>query len=383
MEIKRLADKIWGYWSRPHLNYQPLIEVRIFKDALAHNLDVYRKKYPALAFAPVLKSNAYGHGLAVVAKILDKENIPFFVVDSFYEALTLRQHGIKSKILILGYVSAEQIFQNVVKNTSIGITSLEQLKMVADNLKSPKSFHLKIDTGMNRQGVSLAEVPEAIGVIKANRNFILEGLCTHLAQAVEDSDLTKKQIANWQAASQIFKENFSSIKYWHVAASAGVLLEQKIFANVARLGWGLYGLDVWPQAGLNLRPALELRSVVGGVKKIAAGECVGYDGTFTAERPLIAATLPLGYNEGVDRRLSNKGWVKIRDSFCPIIGRVSMNITTVDASGVGGIKLNEAAIMISADAGDRNSAVNIAKLCDCLPLEILIHIPSYLRRKVV
>lgn len=383
MEIKRLLNKIWGYWSKPHLDYQPLIEVRIFKDALLYNLKVYQQKYPLMAFAPVLKSNAYGHGLALVAKILDKENVPFFVVDSFYEALTLRQHGVKSKILILGYVSAEQIFQNVVKDTSVGITSLEQLKMVADNLKSPKAFHLKIDTGMNRQGVSLAEVSEAIGVIKANRNFILEGLCTHLAQAVEDSGLTKKQIANWQAASQIFKENFSSIKYWHVVASAGVLLEQKIFANVVRLGWGLYGLDARPQAGLNLRPALELRSVVGGVKKIATGECVGYDGTFTAEKPLIAATLPLGYNEGVDRRLSNKGWVKIHDTFCPIIGRVSMNITTVDISEAQNIKLNDRAIVISAKPGDKNSVLNIAKICDCLPLEIVVHIPPYLRRMVV
>src|SRR3990167_7019412 len=177
--IKKIINSI----TKPRAKYQPLIEVRIFKDALLHNLYTYQQKYPKLQFAPVLKSNAYGHGLVEVAEILDSQDLPFFMVDSFYEALALRRAGIKSKVLVLGYCREKQLLENPLDNVSFGIIDLEVLKKLSAKLKEPLNIHLKIDTGMHRQGILVEEVEEAMKLIKANKNIILEGVCSHFADA--------------------------------------------------------------------------------------------------------------------------------------------------------------------------------------------------------
>ena len=127
----QIIKKIWNKLSAPRVDYQPLIEVRIFKDALLHNLKQYQQTYPKLKFAPVLKSNAYGHGLKEVAGILDNQTVPFFMVDSFFEAYTLKREGIKSKILILGYATMEQINKSHLKDVSFTIIDMAQLKNIA------------------------------------------------------------------------------------------------------------------------------------------------------------------------------------------------------------------------------------------------------------
>src|SRR3989338_5191951 len=134
--------------TRPRLKYQPLINVEISRSAILHNFESFRNKYPGLKFAPVLKSNGYGHGLVPVAKILDEQPIVFLIVDSFFEALVLRRAAVRSPILILGYSTAEQIQQKKLKNLSYTIISLEMLEEISRKLTKPVKFHLKIDTGM-------------------------------------------------------------------------------------------------------------------------------------------------------------------------------------------------------------------------------------------
>src|SRR5579872_623849 len=132
--IKKILNNI----RAPRVEYQPLIEVRIFKNAILHNLHEYQNKYPQVKFAPVLKSNAYGHGLVEIAAILDKEDIAFFMVDSFYEALVLRRHDTKSKVVIFGYVRDEQILTNRLKDCSFGIIGLEQIQTLGAKLTHPQ-----------------------------------------------------------------------------------------------------------------------------------------------------------------------------------------------------------------------------------------------------
>ncbi len=327
--LKKILQKI----SEPRIEYQPLIEVRVFKDALLHNLSQYQKKYSRLKFAPVLKSNAYGHGLIPAAKILDVQALPFFMVDSFYEALLIRREGVKTKILILGYSRQEQILNNKLKNCSFGIIDFEQLKSIIAKLKRPQSFHLKIDTGMHRQGILIDQVKEAIELIKNNPNFILEGVCSHLADADgETKDFTKGQIAKWNGLVKIFRQEFGQIKYFHASNTAGAAYAAEIDANVSRLGLGLYGINTSEFEKLDLKPALEMVSIISSLKTISAGEKVGYGITFESSRPMIVATVPVGYNEGVDRRLSNKGCFKVGNVFCPLAGRVSMNMSSIDVS---------------------------------------------------
>lgn len=380
MSIGKFLNKI----TAPSVNYQPLIEVRVFKDALLFNLHSFQKKFPQLTFAPVLKSNAYGHGLVQVAKVLDKERIAFFMVDSFFEAYVLRRAGIRTKILVLGFSREKELLLAKLRDVSFGIIDLQILKNLSVKLKRPLNIHLKIDTGMHRQGILPSEISEAIAAIKANRNINLEGLCTHFADAdSEDGSFTLDQIAKWHEAAAAFKKEFADIDYFHASNTAAAAYAGQIDANVSRLGLGLYGINPSSQINFELKPALELVSLISSIKTIPAGEKVGYGITFTSGKNTIVATVPVGYNEGVDRRLSNRGSFKVKGIFCPIVGRVSMNMSSIDVSGVPNIKLEDEAVVISQHKKDENSVENLAKICDCIPYEILVHIPQYLRRVVI
>jgi len=198
-----------------------------------------------------------------------------------------------------------------------------------------------------------------------------------------DSSFTEKQVKAWNDGVKIFRQNFSDIKYFHTSATAGTHYADKIDANVCRLGIGLYGINSSPLTKIDLKPALEMASIISSIKNIPAGEKVGYSVTFQATKPMIVATVPVGYNEGVDRRLSGKGSYKIGGDFCPILGRVSMNISSIDVSGIKDVRLEQEVIVISSKSDDKNSVENLARLCGCIPYEILVHIPQHLRRIIV
>ena len=206
---------------------------------------------------------------------------------------------------------------------------------------------------------------------------------SHLAEPENTVETaTLKQIQAWNNAVKFFKQEFSTIRFWHIAASAGTKFASGADANAARLGIGLYGYDPSNQ-GLILKPALRIVSLVTGIKFLQSGDKVGYGLSFEAKKNLTAATVPVGYFEGVDRRLSGKGVFKINNVDCPIIGRVSMNITSVDATNVTDLKLEDKAEIISINSQDLNSVASIAKFCQTIPYEILVHIPQHLRRMLV
>lgn len=359
----------------------PLITVHIDKAALLHNLREYRQAYPELEFAPVLKSNAYGHSLVSVARVLDSQKLPFLIVDSYYEARLLRDNNIKSPILIIGYVEPNIILQSRLSKISFCITSLEQLRQLAHSNK-PIELHLKIDTGMHRQGLMISELDEAIKIIKQNTNLKLQGIASHLADADNSkSKSVKKQLENWEQIQNRLNQAFANIAYTHISATAGVLhTKSNSTHNLARLGLGLYGISIIDNPKINLRPALSMQTIISGVKSIKKGDSVGYNNTFVVPREMIIATIPAGYAEGVDRRLSNIGQVEVNGILCPIIGRVSMNITTIDVSSVPQVKLGDIVTIISNDDSSPISISNIAKACQTIPYEILVHIPAHLRR---
>lgn len=360
---------------------QPLIEVRLSSSRLRGNLAAYRKQFPTIQFAPVLKSNAYGHGIVEVASILDAEEKAFFAVDSLFEATTLRHNGIHSKLLVIGYIRSDDIVATSIE-TSFILTSLEQLRQIETKLKKPTLFHLKIDTGMHRQGIMPSELSEALQIIKQNRLIELEGICSHFADAdTEESALTNRQIDLWNTLVARCKEELPAIRYFHIAATAGTRYLEKIDCNVARLGIGLYGISTSPTA-LELKPVLSMQTVISSVRTIEPGETVGYNGTFVAKSPMRIATIPVGYFEGLDRRLSGKGMVLVNGIPCPIIGRVSMNISSIDVSSVPDVALNTPVTVMSNNPEHLNCVNKMAELAGTIPHEILIHIPAHLRRHV-
>ena len=317
---------------------KPLVEILISKENLLSNLNTYKQKYKNHLFAPVLKSNAYGHGLLEVARIFDDdESVPFLSVDSYYEARILRDEGVKKHILIIGYTFPEIIKRNGLKKISFVITDLEQLEEVALGLKRPANIHIKFDIGMHRQGILPEDFEKAINLGKKNQNLNIEGICSHLSDADgESEDFTINQIREWNKIVEKSKKTFDSIKYFHISATKGVKFLNKrdyaVISNCVRLGIGLLGIE--DGEGLGLTPAMRMETVLSGIKKIRKGDKVGYNVTFEAPSDMTIATIPAGYYEGIDRRLSNKGIVKVGNTWCPIIGRVSMNISSIDVSKV-------------------------------------------------
>ena len=374
--------------SRSRFPYEPLIRVEISKGRLLHNLNEFRRIAPQESIAPVLKSNAYGHGLVEVAEILEHEKgIPFFVVDSYFEAIALRSSGIKASLLVIGYNRPETMLDSKLKRVSFTVTSLESLEALKD-ARHPIHIHLKIDTGMCRQGISIEEIPAAMERIRGNANIVLEGICSHMPDADNaDTSFTDKQIALWNDTAKRFKEAFPALKYVHLSNTDGHRFSKEITANVSRLGLGLYGLSDGStfKPALDLQPVMEMKTIITGVKHIKKGDAVGYGGTFTAAGDMTIATIPAGYFEGVDRRLSNIGIILVGPEkvACPIIGRVSMNITTIDVSKVRDAKIGMEAIVISDDPSGENSMNGIAKKCGTISYEIAALVPAHLKRVVV
>ncbi len=376
----RIIEKIRGI--RKDLSpYRPLISIFIFRRNIIHNLNRFKSGYPGLEFAPVLKSNAYGHGLKETAEILKNEKKPFLAVDSLFEARQLRHLGFSDNILIIGYAFPEDILDHRFKNFSYSIISLSQLESLSGKSRKKTNIHLKIDTGMRRQGIAESEVEKAVNLIKGNRNLNLEGVFSHLADAdSEDGGFTLKQVEKWNGIAGKFKKEFDSIKYFHLSATAGMKYHDKISANMVRLGIGLYGFGRNPN--MDLKPALSAKTIITSVRDLKPGDCVGYGATFKAEKNMKVATMPFGYFEGFDRRLSNKGFIKVRDEFCPVVGRVSMNITSFDVSNVPGAKVGDEVTVISDDPEDRNSVSEMAETCGTIPYVILTGIPPHLKRVV-
>ena len=320
-----------------------------------------------------------------VARVLDKEDIIFFVVDSLFEATAMRSQGILSPILVIGYTSPHNIQYCHLRDVSFTITDLKQLEEISTSLTWKKQFHLKVDTGMHRQGILPNQLEEALTIFKNSPRIDLVGLCSHLADADnEDDTFTKKQLDVWNKLVPMASAKFPSIKYYHIAATAGLAHHQSIQGNVVRLGIGLYGITVArSSARMRLKPVLQLQSIISSLKTIAKDEYIGYAVTYRMKKKTLAATVPLGYAEGIARGLGDKGVFTVRGVVCPILGRVSMNITSIDVSAVSNINVGDTVVAISSHEEDRNSVAHIATDINTIPYEVLVHIPSHLRRTVV
>ncbi|MEI6304672.1 MAG: alanine racemase [Candidatus Taylorbacteria bacterium] len=387
--------------SRKRFPYEPLIRLEISRHAIINNLDQFRKLAPHGTVAPVLKSYAYGHGLFEVANILEKYRhnskgarntdgigtVPFFVIDSYFEAVALRSQGIKTPLLVIGYCRPETILASRLNSVAFTIGSIESLQELEDT-EHPIAIHLKIDTGMHRQGILIDEVPKAIELLAENPEIVIQGLCSHLSDADnDDPSFTEGQINTWNRVVSHFKNEFPSLKYFHLGATYGHRFTPDIDANVSRLGLGLYGLvdgSQFPEK-MSLIPALKMQTIITSLKKLHRDDSVGYSGTFRAERDMTVAIIPVGYYEGIDRRLSNCGFVQVgpNNVTCPIIGNVSMNMTTIDVSHVDDIKQEMEVTIFSNDMNDRNSISSLAREGKLLPYELVVHIPAVLKRTVV
>lgn len=365
-------------------SYYPLNKITISKKRLIHNYSYLSGISKDIKAAPVLKSNAYGHGLVSTAKILDSQNAPFFCVDSLYEAYELLKNKIKTPILIMGYVHPDNLS---VKKLPFSYAVYNTESAIAINKYQPNAgVHIFVDSGMHREGITVSELPEFIRHLKSLNNLKIEGLMSHFGASEEPHNpSTQKQLKNFETAIRILNNEAVFPKWVHLGNSSAALNYkdyQKKIGNVVRCGIALYGIDP-EDKDKNLMPVLELRTTLNQVKTVKRGERVGYSFTFKAETDKTIGILPLGYHDGLDRRLSTIGMVKIQDTLCPIIGRVSMNLTTIDITKLKNPKVGLDVVVYSNNNTEQNSINHLARNIDTIPYDLLVNLAASTKRLII
>lgn len=376
--------------------------VEISKSAILHNLSQYQRIVgPKVAVMPIVKSNAYGHGMIAIAKLVSPK-VKWLGVVNLGEALQLRQNKIKNRIFVLSYAQSRYLKEGIKQNIDLPVYDLGMAKLISKETKKQGNketkVHIKIDTGTSRVGVLPKDAVAFIKEIRKLPNLKIEGIFSHFAASEENPKYTRWQLDNFnQVLADLEKEGIN-IPYKHFACSAATLVEPKSHFNLIRLGLGLYGL--WPSElakriaikkypWLKLKPALSWKTKVIQVKDISAGTKVGYGCTYTAKRKMKIAVLPVGYWEGYDRHLSNSGEVIIKNKKCPVIGRVCMNLTMVDVSSVKNAKAGDEVVLLGrpasakASAGKGVTAEELAKKIGTINYEIITRINPFLPRTFI
>ena len=348
--------------------------VTIDLDAIARNFRVIREKAGVPVMA-VVKADAYGHGAIQIARQLQNE-CAFFGVSSMQEALELRQAGLDTPILILGYTPPSAFPTAIKLGIRPAIFRLEDaqaLSEAATRLGVRAPFHFVVDTGMSRIGFQATEEEADIcAQIAKLPNLIPEGLFSHFATA-DCADLTRarEQAALFDAFDTMLRKRDVAVAIRHLDNSAGLINFSNHYEMV-RSGIVTYGLypssEVSPEL-LALEPALQWLSRVTHIKTLPAGREIGYGGTYTTTRPTVVATIPVGYADGYRRNLSNKFHVLIRGRKAPILGRICMDQMMVDITNIPDVTVNDRVVLVGKYGKEQITMEEIAAVADSFNYE--------------
>lgn len=346
--------------------------VEVDTEAIAHNLAVARKAAENVALMPVVKANAYGHGLELVARRLDRENIAFFGVANVTEARQLADIGVNTRPFILGPTLPEEREEIVQRSWGCTISSAEEIfhfeSLCAANPDSKCSLHLAVDTGMGREGFLPAQIPELVALLQQLRYMHLEGIMSHYSAADEDPMFTQQQMKSFTRCSVEMRRRFP-LMFSHIAASAGQMSYPVPPSNLARPGLILYGVSPLKENPHNasLRPALRLLSRVVLVRTLPAEHAVSYGHTYTTKGPTRVATIGIGYADGLPRSIATRAsYVCIAGQRCPILGRITMDLIMVDVTALPDVREGDVVELI----GPHLPVSRMAKWAGTIPWEI-------------
>jgi alanine racemase len=370
--------------------------IEISRSALFHNLQVFRKSVGKnVKIAAVVKANAYGHGLAEIVPII-RNKVDVFAVDNIDEALIIRKIDASVPVLILGYIPLSELSTPIEDDVSFVVYNMDTIrKIVSLQLKNTAKIHLKIETGLNRQGIENKDLLKFLRFIGSHKDkFILEGVSTHFANIEDTLDPTfaKTQLNEFKKAIKIIKKEGFNPSLIHSAASAGTLLYPETRFSMVRVGFGIYGW--WSsletrvsllarKKNLVLKPVLTWKSVVAQLKNLKVGESVSYGRTWFATRKTKIAVIPVGYSEGYDRKLSNIGRVIINGIYANVVGRVAMNMVMVDVTDVKNVKLEDEVALLGNMDNLKISADEIAKKIGTINYEVVARLSPFIPRITV
>lgn len=353
------------------------MEDRFYRDAYVEvDLDrIYRnylevqRLHEDKTFIAVVKSNAYGHGAVRVSQFLEENGVDFFAVGTLDEAIELRMHGIKSKILILGIINPEHINKAIQHRIALTAPNLKWLEAALKHNTGEYDknvwIHIKVNSHMNRYGTDdVEEIKEMIEKIEASDHFVYEGIFSHLALAASTSYGAQKEIDKFKTIVESVKRP----QFVHVLNSAGSLLFDGDFTNAVRVGISLYGyypsLMVKEKSQVPLNPALRLITQVVDTHELKKNDFVGYDETFIVDSDTKIATIPIGYGDGLLRK--HTGYtVKVNDKHYPFVGRICMDAAMIEVDA----KVGDEVIIIDNHYDSPQSLERFSEHVGTIPYE--------------
>ncbi len=375
--------------------------VEVSESSIQENVQGFRKllKSPTRLLV-VVKANAYGHGLELASGAV-ATSADWFGVDSIAEAMELVRAprsapGPGKPTLIMGFSepdAADSIVRHDLRQVIYRMDAARHLSREAVRQKKVARVHVKVETGTNRQGVATDGIVDFVSGVSALPSIEVEGLYTHFANIEDTLDpaFASRQLSGFREAIARLEAAGVRPPLIHAAATAGILLYPETHFSMVRLGIGAYG--VWPSretrlaarergADIELKPALTWKTRIVQLKRIEAGEFVGYGLSFQAGRAMTLAIIPTGYYEGYDRRLSNTGVALVGGKQARVIGRVAMNMTVLDVTDVENAAEDDEVVLLGGQRGLRVSADDVAEKVGTISYEILSRINPKLARRL-
>jgi alanine racemase len=372
--------------------------------ALRQNFRTVQKHVGAnVTVCAVVKADAYGHGAVECSRALEAEGASWLGVTSLDEAIPLRDAGIRANILLMtGFWRGEEseIVRLRLTPTVWEPWHIESLEAAAAELGVARHLvHLKVDTGMGRLGVAVDQLPAVLAALKNARHLALEGLSTHLASSeIMDAPSVTEQIRNFDEAQRMVREAGLEPALVHMANTGAVISRRETWANskggrMVRPGVALYGYYLpFLRAGrevsgrtlrLPVKPILTWKTRILSLRNFGANHPLGYGGTFVTKAPAHVAVLPVGYADGYNRQLSNRGRVIVREHYAPIVGSISMDLTLVDVTGIPGVAVGDEVVLLGTCDGMSVDALEHARLANSSAYEILCNISKRVPRRYV
>ena len=346
----------------------------------------------------VVKADAYGHGAVECSRALEAEGARWLGVTSLDEAIPLREAGIGAHILLMtGFWRGEEseIVRLRLTPTVWELWHIESLEAAAAVLGvSRHPVHLKVDTGMGRLGVVVDQLPGVLAALKSAKHLVLDGLSTHLASSeIMDAPSVAEQERVFEGARRLVRQAGMEPNFVHMANTGAVISRRETWNNMVRPGVALYGYYLpFQRAGrevsggtlrLPVKPILTWKTRILSMRNFGANQPLGYGATYVTKAPAHVAVLPVGYADGYNRQLSNRGRVIVREHYAPIVGRISMDLTLVDVTGIPAVSVGDEVILLGAGGGLSVDALEHAELANSTPYEILCNISKRVPRRYV
>lgn len=332
-----------------------------------------------MSVLPVIKANAYGHGAVEVAAALQKIGVDFFAVATVAEAMAVKEAGIKGRYLILGSIYQDDL-QYLHDGDVVPVVwqpeIISELAAYAAAKKIRIPVQVKVDTGMHRAGVPLVAARALINETAAQPSLILEGVLSHLATAdgseAADREYNRRQQNNFYQLVDELKQQHLSPAYIHLANSAGIVRNLPGPCTMCRAGIMLYGSYPEPEflAEVTLEPVMTVKTAIVMLKMLHLEESISYGCTYTADRETTVALIPIGYADGLSRKLSNTGFMLVGGRRVPIIGRVCMDWTMLDVTDVPGVAVGDEVVIIGGQGNEMITAEELADVLETISYEV-------------